>query len=260
VIVAGNLAIDGAIAEAEGAFGDPDDRSADDGIILFPGSRKHEVANLYNFFIGVALGLRKRLAGVKIAFAHSPFVSLGELRAAVENDADPRTYGVGGRLVDDGGETFIEARGERFAIARAPMRAARHARLAVSIPGTKLLELSALGVPAIVTTLFNAPELAVINGPLQYLSRLPVAGVPLKRAAVISFAKRFTYFAQPNIDAKREVLPELRGTLFPWRVAEVAAAHYADHAWCEQTGSVLRSQYMMQRGAAARIASFLIPA
>ena len=47
ISVVGNLAIDGALGEASGAYGDPPSDAARDGIVLFPGSRKHEVANLF---------------------------------------------------------------------------------------------------------------------------------------------------------------------------------------------------------------------
>jgi lipid-A-disaccharide synthase len=258
VVLAGNLALDGALGEAQGLYGEPDDRSAEDGFIIFPGSRRHEVRHLYGFFIAVALGLRKRIPGVPIAFARSPFIDERELREAVESGGEPRAYGERGALVTDGGGQFIEAKGERFALADAPMRSAQHARLAIAIPGTKLTELAALGIPAVVTTLFNAPELAVINGPLQYIDRIPAVGTGLKRAAVLRFARRFTYFAQPNMDAGREILPELRGTLFPWRVAEVAAARFADEAWCAATGIELKALYAGSGGAAARMASFLL--
>ncbi|HEY0614233.1 MAG TPA: hypothetical protein VGC96_06315, partial [Candidatus Elarobacter sp.] len=43
--IVGNLAIDGALGEAAGAYGDPPSDDAHDGIILFPGSRRHEIAN-----------------------------------------------------------------------------------------------------------------------------------------------------------------------------------------------------------------------
>src|SRR6202011_1980019 len=65
--VVGNLAIDGALGEASGAFGDPPSDAARDGIILFPGSRKHEVDNVFSLFVRVALNLRRMLPGVAIA-------------------------------------------------------------------------------------------------------------------------------------------------------------------------------------------------
>ena len=95
-----------------------------------------------------------------------------------------------------------------------------------------MIELAALGVPAVVCTPFNAPELVVIGGPLQYVGKLPLIGTPLKRAAVMAVAKRFTHFAQPNIDAGKELDVEIFGTLLPSQVAHVAAERWRDAAWC----------------------------
>jgi lipid A disaccharide synthetase len=140
------------------------------------------------------------------------------------------------------------------------MSAAASARLAVTIPGTKVIELAALGVPAIVCTPYNAPELVVIGGPLQYVGKLPVIGTPLKRAAVLAVARRFTYFAQPNIDAGHEIDPEIAGTLLPSEIARVAAERWADAAWCRAAGDELRALYAGQAGAAGRMAATLLEA
>ena len=59
------------------------------------------------------------------------------------------------------------------------------------MPGTKCIELAALGVPAIVCTPANAPERVVINGPMQYVDRIPLLGDPLKRALVMALDARF---------------------------------------------------------------------
>jgi lipid-A-disaccharide synthase len=254
--VVGNLAIDGALAESSGAYGDPPSDAARDGIILLPGSRRHEVANLYPFFVAVAVALRRRLGDVRIAFGRSPFTTDSELDAALRAGGDPRAYGSPAELTDGG--TAIRSGEHRFALVRATMRSAVAARLAISIPGTKLIELAAIGVPSICCLPMNAPELAVINGPLQYLGRLPGIGAPLKRAAAVAVTKRFRFFAQPNIDAERELIPELSGTLFPARVAAVAAEHYADHAWCERTGAELRVRYAVHAGAAKRMSAALL--
>lgn len=254
--VVGNLAIDGALGESSGAFGDPPSDAASDGIMLLPGSRKHEVANLYSFFVAVAIALRRRLGDVRIAFGRSPFTTDRELDAALRAGGDPRAYGVTAELAEDGGA--IRSGEHRFALVRATMRSAVAARLAISIPGTKLIELAAIGVPSICCLPFNAPELAVINGPLQYLGRLPGLGAPLKRAAALAFIKRFRYFAQPNIDAGRELIPELNGTLFPARVAAVAAERYADGEWCRRTGAELSALYASHAGAAKRMSAALL--
>jgi len=256
ISVIGNLAIDGALAESSGAYGDPPSDAARDGIILLPGSRRHEVANLYPFFVAVAIALRRRLGDVRIAFGRSPFTTDRELDGALRAGGDPRAYGTPAELADGGG--VIRCGEHRFALVRATMRCAVAARLAISIPGTKLIELAAIGVPSISCLPMNAPELAVINGPLQYLGRLPGIGAPLKRAAALAVTRRFRYFAQPNIDADRELIPELSGTLFPARVAAVAAERYADRAWCERIGAELSQRYAGHAGAAKRMSAALL--
>jgi hypothetical protein len=256
VSVVGNLAIDGALAESSGAYGDPASDAARDGIVLLPGSRRHEVANLYSFFVAVAVALQRRLGDVRIAFGRSPFTTDAELDAALRAGGDPRAYGRKAELAEGG--TAIRTGEHRFALVRATMRSACNARLALSIPGTKLIELAAIGVPSICCLPMNAPELAVINGPLQYVGRLPWIGAPLKRAAAMAVTRRFRYFAQPNIDADRELIPELSGTLFPARVAAVAAERYADQAWCERTGAELKARYAAHAGAAKRMSDALL--
>lgn len=253
--VIGNLAIDGALGEAAGLYGDPPSEAAREGIILFPGSRKLEVLNILPLFVRVALNLRRMLPTVRIAFAGSPFVPDAFLRDALaRGGAHPLSYGARADLVD--GE--IVAEGERFPLVRAAMRAASLARLAIAIPGTKVIELAALGIPAVVCTPFNAPELAVIGGPLQYLGKLPVVGTSIKRAAVLAVAKRFTHFAQPNIDAGKELDVEIQGTLLPSQVARTAVERWNDVAWCTATGAELRSLYAHHAGAAERMAGFLL--
>jgi hypothetical protein len=255
VRIVGNLAIDGALGEASGAYGDPPSDAARDGIVLFPGSRKHEVDNLFPLFVRVALNLRRMLPDVAIAFAGSPFVPDDVLRAALaRGGAHPLAYGAPAELA--GGD--IVAEGQRFPLVRAAMRAAAHARLAISIPGTKVIELAALGIPAVVCTPFNAPELVVIGGPLQYVGKLPLIGTPVKRAAVVAVAKRFAHFAQPNIDAGKELDVEIAGTLLPSQVAHTAAERWRDAAWCAATGRELAALYRHHAGAAERMAGFLL--
>jgi hypothetical protein len=253
--IVGNLAIDGALGEASGAYGDPPSDAAHDGVVLFPGSRKFEIANVLPLFVRVALNLRRMLPGVPIAFAGSPFVSDDAVRDSLARGGEhPLSYGAKAELAD--GE--IVANGERFPLVRAAMRAAATARLAVTIPGTKVIELAALGIPAIVCTPFNAPELVVIGGPLQYVGKLPLIGTPVKRAAVVAYAKRFEHFAQPNIDAGKELDVEIAGTLLPSQVAHVAAERWNDAAWCAATGAELRALYRHHAGAAERMAAFLL--
>ncbi len=165
-----------------------------------------------------------------------------------------------GRVVPfRGGLGLVSDRGgEPFPVVRDAMRHASRALFAVTLPGTKCIELAALGVPAIVTVPMNAPEVAVINGVLQYVDRIPGVGVALKRAMVIAVERRFTYTAQPNIDLDDFAMPELRGTLMAGEIARRIAA-YADDAPARAAASErLRALYASHVGAAERMARSLL--
>jgi lipid A disaccharide synthetase len=254
--IVGNLAIDGALGEASGAFGDPDDERARDGIIMLPGSRKFEIEEMLPMFVRIALQVCRRLPGVPIVFARSPFTTDDELRRSLARGGSREAYGMRAELTPAG--DAILAGGERFPLATAAMRAARHARLAIAIPGTKIIELAALGVPALTVMPMNRPEKIVINGVLEYAGRIPLIGTPLKRAAIVAGARRFAYFGQPNIDAGRAVNPEVRGAILPSRIAHLAAALYADTAWRGETSAALTALYAPQAGAAERMARALL--
>jgi hypothetical protein len=260
--VVGNLAIDAAFMEARGAFSEAAAGSAaaaGGGVIVLPGSRRHEIANMVPMFLAAAVHLRARDPGLQVAFGISPFTTDDELARALESGGDPLAYGARGRVQRDGDVTYlVNESGERFPVARNAMSAAVAARLALTIPGTKVIELASLGVPSIVCAPANKPEVVVINGPLQYLDRLPLVGTTLKRSAVVAFARRFRFVAQPNIDAGEALIPELRGTLTPGRIATVVLERWADRFWCERTGSALRARYAVHAGAAERMAKRLL--
>jgi hypothetical protein len=73
-------------------------------------------------------------------------------------------------------------------------------------------------------------------------------------------ARRFRFFSQPNIDAGREINPEIRGTILPSRVAHVTAERYADAGWRAGASAALRALYAPQAGAAERMARALLEA
>jgi hypothetical protein len=130
--------------------------------------------------------------------------------------------------------------------------------MAVAIPGTKVIELASLGIPTLTVMPLNLPELIVINGVLQYVGRVPGIGIPLKRAAITTGIKRFRFVGQPNIDAGREINPEIRGALLPSQVAHVAAERFADRTWRAEASDALRTLYAPHAGAAERMARVLL--
>lgn len=257
VRVVGNLAIEGALLEAERPV---EDGAPEDGILVMPGSRKNEVSHLIPFFYTAALRMVRERPGLRIAFGISPFTELAAVEAAMKQGGHPQTWSERGRLVTEGGAAFLESLdgNARFPLLRNGLAAARRARLVLTLPGTKVIELAALGVPVVSATPMQVPEKIAVNGVLSYVDRIPLVGAPIKRAAILAGAKRFRFFTQPNMDAGEELVRELRGTLTPGRVARVALECYDDRAWQTATGARLRELYAPHAGAAERMARSLL--
>ncbi|MBV9149926.1 MAG: hypothetical protein JO024_08670 [Candidatus Eremiobacteraeota bacterium] len=257
IVLAGNLAIDGALLEAQA---DGEERAAADGILIMPGSHRAQVAQLYPFFLTVALRIRAQRPDLRIAFGISPFTALDEVQAAVRSGGDPRFFSFAGDVIQSNGAAYLcDAEGRaRFPVVHNALAAAKAARLALTIPGTKTIELAALGTPMVSCATANAPEMVAINGPLTYLDRVPLVGVPLKRAAVMAAGRRFPFLAQPNIDVQSPLVPELRGTLMPGHVARIALRYYDDEAWLRESRARLQGLYAEHVGASDRVAQGIL--
>lgn len=253
----GNLAIDGALTEAQA---DPEPGAPAGGVLFMPGSRRYEVEQLIPFFFTAALALHRERPDLPIAFGISPFTRLDAVRAAVEAGGDPRVFAQRGTVIEDSSGAFLVSADSRvrFPIVRRALAAARAANLIVTIPGTKTIELAALGKPAIACSPANAPELVTINGPLTYLDRIPLVGVAAKRAMVVAYARRFPFHTQPNMDAGDMLILELHGTLTPGRVARITLERLNDHAWLEQSAQALGALYREHVGASMRMAERLL--
>ena len=253
----GNLAIDGAIEQASEPLPSWFERG---GLTILPGSRPYEVEHMIPFFFTAALRIRAERPSLPISFGISPFTSLEAVQKAIEAGGDPRVWSKKGRLIREGERTWIaDASGEqRFPVVRESLAAAAAGSLALTLPGTKCIELAALGVPTIAITPLNAAELIAINGPLTYLNRIPWLGAALKRAVAVNISKRFRFHTQPNIDADEELVRELHGTLTPGRVARVALATYDDEAWRARVALRMKELYLGHAGAAQRLAESLI--
>ncbi|HTU71864.1 MAG TPA: hypothetical protein VMF11_16290 [Candidatus Baltobacteraceae bacterium] len=257
IVTVGNLAIDGALLEAQQPV---EPGAPTDGLLVMPGSRRYEIENLIPFFFTMALRIVRERADVPIAFGLPPFTPLPDVRAAIERGGDPRVWAQRGRLVEEGERAFLASRdgAVRFPILRNALAAAMSARLVVTIPGTKCIELATLGIPMVAITPLNAPELVTFNGPLTYLDRVPLVGIPLKRAVAVGVSRRFAFHTQPNMDADESLICELHGTLTPGRVARVALERLEDAGWLRESGSRLAALYAQHVGAADRMAESLI--
>ena len=253
----GNLAVDGALLEVQAPLeiGTPED-----GILIMPGSRAYEVENLIPFYFTTALYILRDRPSLPIAFGMSPFTKLDHIRTAIEHGGDPRVFATRGRLVEEDGRVFLESVDceVRVPVLFNALAAAKRARLVLTIPGTKTIELAVLGKPAITITPLNAPEIITFNGPLTYLHHVPLIGVPLKRAVAVGISRRFEYHTQPNMDAGAMVLCEVHGTVTPGRIARIALERYDDREWIASTGDRLAGLYRDHIGAADRMAESLL--
>ncbi len=252
----GNLAIDGALAQA--AL--PAEFEGELDVLFMPGSRAREVQQMVPFFFTAALAMLREQPQLRIAFGIAPFTPLDDVARALERGGDPRMFAKRGALLDEGGALFLHSAegGQRFPVVRNAVAAAARSRLAVTIPGTKVIELAVVGTPVVSCTPLNAPELIVINGPLTYLDRIPLLGPAVKRAAVLTYSRRFTYHTQPNMDAQRPLVHEIKGMLTPGRVARVALERLADEAWLASSAQALRSLYREHVGASVRMAAGIL--
>ncbi|MBV8490557.1 MAG: hypothetical protein JO199_08510 [Candidatus Eremiobacteraeota bacterium] len=257
IATVGNLAVDGALIEAR----EPAEPGApDDGILIMPGSRAYEVEHLIPFYFTAALRIVRERPNVRIAFGISPFTPRERVRAAIERGGDRRVFAQRGRLIEEGDRYYLEALdgAVRFPVLSNALAAATRARLVLTIPGTKTIELAVLGKPAITITPLNAPEMVTFNGPLTYLDRVPLVGVPLKRAVAVGVSNRFKHHTQPNMDADEMLVWEVHGTVTPGRIARVALERYDDAAWVARTGARLAELYREHAGAAERMAESLL--
>jgi lipid A disaccharide synthetase len=169
-------------------------------------------------------------------------------------------FGARGRFVTEEGRDYLtSATGEiRVPVVTNALAAAARARLVLTIPGTKTIELAALGKPAIALTPLNAPELVTINGPLTYLNRIPFFGIPLKRAVAVGVSRHFPLHTQPNMDAGASLIREVHGTVTPGRIARIALEAFDDQAWLAAASQALAALYREHVGASDRMAHSLL--
>jgi hypothetical protein len=72
------------------------------------------------------------------------------------------------------------------------------------------------------------------------------------------FLNQNKYYSQPNIDAGREVSPELYGTLTPGYVADQAAMYAANESWQHDVAPRLKDIYAPHIGVAHRVVQSLL--
>ncbi|MDI9371001.1 MAG: cdisaccharide synthetase [Synergistota bacterium] len=127
---------------------------------------------------------------------------------------------------------------------------------AVTQPGTNTLELTHLSIPFLVAIPFSSLRHAPLSGLAGLVSRLPVAGLLLKEAALRAKGKRLGFTAWPNRLAGRPVVDEISGDITPEDIALRVAEHLHDEARMARAREELsRISASAPSGAAARMAN-----
>ncbi|HHV93742.1 MAG TPA: hypothetical protein GXX47_04290 [Firmicutes bacterium] len=226
---------------------------------LFPGSRPWEFRHVLPLFLRSAEIISRDLQTVQFALSVSPFVTEDDLRDVLASPS-PLLEGSGGEIIEErsAGIWRLKTQGGLLLTA---VQGWQHdlmhlAALAVTIPGSNTAEMAALGLPMVVVTPLNKPELIPLEGIPGLIGSIPLVGRYLKRKAVLTAAKRIKFAALPNMKAQEEIVPELIGFLGPEDVAVAVGSLLRSPEKLRAMSSRLQ-QIMGARGAAGRIAETL---
>ncbi len=122
--------------------------------------------------------------------------------------------------------------------------------LMVTLLGTNTALYAVQGVPMLVLFPFNRPDLIPLMGLAGILARIPMLGVLIQRLALSIASKRIGFTALPNMIAKKEVTPELKGYFTPADVANKCLELLGDKPLRDRISKELRTT--MGKGGAAR--------
>lgn len=195
---------------------------------LLPGSKPAKLAILLPFFLATADLLKQRYPKTRFALALAPSLTPAQLAAyaqVTENPDISKMFGTSAKLEKHGnGHYLVTPYGTTIAIwTEFPAYSLlRHCDLCLTTVGANTAELARLGVPMVVTLPFNKLEaMRAWDGLLGVLVNLPGVGTFLARLINGILQHFIGLVAWPNIWAKREIVPEVRGRLRPDDLAEV---------------------------------------
>ncbi|MFN3286390.1 MAG: hypothetical protein ACK45F_08930, partial [bacterium] len=154
-------------------------------LLLLPGSRPGIFRDLAPLMLEVGRLVRERLPEFELALVPSPFLSEEAVSAAVREQ-----------------QVFVARTPEqrRSVLARTA--------LAVTLPGTSNVELGLLGVPMLVWLPLYDPSRVPLEGLVEWLARVPVAGRALKAWVVRRGLRRLHYVSPVNAAVGEPVVDE----------------------------------------------------
>ncbi|MFA5839042.1 MAG: hypothetical protein WC890_00120 [Candidatus Margulisiibacteriota bacterium] len=97
-----------------------------------------------------------------------------------------------------------------------------NSELVITIPGTNTARLASLGIPMLVIFPLDDPDVIPLEGIPHLIGKIPYFGSKFKRFLADTLNKKVKFFALPNIKAKEEIVPEIRGIIKPEQIAAEA--------------------------------------
>jgi len=199
---------------------------AEDLVLAFmPGSRKWEIDQVLPLYEKIGKILKKALPALQLQLIISPFISMKD----IETCAAHHLF-----------EVF------------APLDSITAADLVLTIPGTNTAQIAALGLPMLVLFPLDNPEVIPLEGLLHYICCLPILGSLIKKSLAFWVNKKTKFFALPNIKARREVVPEIRGKINPQEAARQIIELLSNKSQLKDTSRELKA-IMKSSGAAEKI-------
>lgn len=200
-------------------------------LLLLPGSRAAIFRDLAPLMVEVGRQVRARLREVELVLAPSPFVPDPVVREVVRGP-DVRVA--------------WSAEERREVLARTA--------LALVLPGTSNVELGLVGVPMLVWLPLYDPSRVPLEGILEWVARVPLAGRAVKAWAVRRGLRKLRYVSPVNAAVGRAVVDEEVGHAPPWQVASRLVRLLQDRSHLRRVREDLRRHFRPDRGASGRLA------
>ncbi len=217
-------------------------------ICILPGSKPAKLSLGLPMGLAIADELRQILPNVRFVIPVAPTIRAKDLIRYIRPKTNPDMgliYGtsaileqtnLGAQLVTPFGTTV------RLWTTYPAYSVMANADLCITTIGANTAELARLGVPMIVLIPLNKLDaMRAWDGILGLLVNLPWVGTILAKAVNWIANRYLKWLAWPNIWANQEVVPELRGHLYPVDVARQAAQLLGDPSHRQEMRDKLRS-------------------
>ncbi|MDQ7824159.1 MAG: glycosyltransferase [Candidatus Eremiobacteraeota bacterium] len=222
-------------------------------ICFMAGSRLKELRTLLPFYLEISKYLREKFPAVKFKALISPFVDWQQF--AGDRELLPvRQFGGLRGIIDEKEEYLRSDEGLAIRLVRENhLDELAGSDFVITIPGTKTGEAGCLGRPMVVLLPLNRPEEIPYIGIVGLLDWLPLLGRLLKAPLIRRIAKTLGAVAQPNILARREIVPEIKGVLEARQVAGQVMTLMADQEALAKMRGDLKELYRPFEGATERM-------